>query len=60
MELLDAKRNLQRARRLLSTGYEGSRDLLGITGMVADLAGDLYDELERKHRPRRRRLVAEC
>ena len=58
--LFDAQKSLQRARRLLSTGYEGSRDLLGSTGMVADLAGDLYDELERKHRPRRRRRVAEC
>lgn len=57
--LLDASRNLQKARRLLSTGYEGSREFLGITGAVADLAGDLYDEIERKHRPRRRR-VAEC
>ena len=58
--LLDAKGSLQKAHRLLSTGYEGSRDLLGITGTVADLAGDLYDEIERKHRPRRRRRVAEC
>ena len=58
--LLDAEKNLQKARRLLSTGYEGSRDLLGITGTVADLAGDLYDEVERKHRPRRRRRFAEC
>ena len=58
--LLDASRNLQKARRLLSTGYEGSRELLGITGTVADLAGDLYDEIERKHRPRRRTRVAEC
>ncbi|MDE0449597.1 MAG: hypothetical protein OXH96_23245 [Spirochaetaceae bacterium] len=58
--LLDAKGSLQKAHRLLSTGYEGSRDLLGITGTVADLAGDLYGEIERKHRPRRRRRVAEC
>ena len=58
--LLDAERDLQKARRLLSTGYAGSRDLLGITGTIADLAGDLYDEVERKHRPRRRRRFAEC
>ena len=58
--LLDAERDLQKARRLLSTGYAGSRDLLGITGTIADLAGDLYDEIERKHRPRRRRPVADC
>lgn len=58
--LLDANRNLQKARRLISTGYEGSRELLGITGTVADLAGDLYDEIERKHRPQRRRRVTEC
>ena len=57
--LLDANRNLQKARRLFSTGYEGSRDLLGITGTVADLAGDVYDEIARKQRPRRRRPVAE-
>ena len=57
--LLAAKRNLQKARGLLSTGYGGSQELLRITGTVTDLAYDLYEEMERKHKPRKRRRIAE-
>lgn len=57
-ELLAAKRNLQKARGLLSTGYEGSQELLRITGTIADLAYDLYEEMERKYKPRQRRRIA--
>ena len=53
--LLASKRSLQKARGLLSTGYQGSIDLLRIAGSVADLALDLYEEMERKGKPRKSR-----
>ena len=50
-----AKRNLEKAHSLLSTGYGGSQQLLTVAGDVADLAYDLHAEMERKSSPRRRR-----
>ena len=50
-----AKRNLEKAHSLLSTGYDGSQQLLTVADDVADLAHDLYSEMERKSSPRRRR-----
>lgn len=55
-----AKRELERARSLLTTGYDGSPQLLAVAGDVADLADDLYREMESKSRPRRRRRTAEA
>ena len=46
--LLASKRNLERARGMLSTGYDGSEDLLGNAKEVATLADDLYREMYRK------------
>ena len=54
-EALMAKQNLEKARSMLSTGYDGSKELLGIAGAVADPADDLHTEMERKSRPGRRR-----
>lgn len=56
--LVEAKRNLERARGTLSSGYDGSRALLGVAAAVADLAYDLHEEMERKSKPKRRRLAA--
>ena len=53
--LVGAKQSLERARGALSTGYDGSKALLGVASAVADLAYDLYEEIERKSAPRRRR-----
>ena len=50
-----AKRDLEKARSMLSTGYDGSPKLLAVAEDVADLAEDLYAEMERKSSPRRRR-----
>ena len=47
-ELLASKRSLVKARGLLSEGYDGSQELLRIAGSVANLADDLYDEMQRK------------
>ena len=50
-----AKRELEKARGLVSTGYDGSDQLLTVADDVAELASDLYDEMYRKNRPRMRR-----
>ena len=52
--LLESKRSLEKARSLLTTGYFGSRNLLSIADNVADLAYDLYTEMQRKSSPRKR------
>ena len=57
--LLASKRNLEKARGLLSTGYDGSEELLRIAGAVANLADDLYDEMERKHNPSKKTRLTE-
>ena len=57
--LLASKRELQKARGLLSTGYDGSKELLSIAIAVADLADDLCQEMSRKSGPRKKRRIAE-
>lgn len=57
--LLASKRNLERARSLLSTGYDGSEELLRRADEVAILADDLYREMSRKRNPDRQRRTAE-
>lgn len=44
--LLATKRTLQKARAHLTTGYEGEENLLKVAGSVANLADDLYREME--------------
>ena len=46
--LLSAKRSLQKARGFLTTGFDESEDILKVAGTVADLADDIYCEMERK------------
>ena len=53
--LVAAKQNLEKARGILSTGYDGSKDLLRVAAAAADLAYDLYEEMERKGRSKRGR-----
>ena len=50
-----AKRSLEKAHSMLSIGYDGSPQLLVVAEDVADLADDLYAEMERKSSPRRKR-----
>lgn len=57
--LLRAKRELIRARATLTTGYDASEELLKIAGDVANLADDVYQEMERKQRPSRTRRSTE-
>lgn len=51
--LLAAKRSLQKARAHLTTGYKGEENLLKVAGSVANLADDLYGEMDRLHRKSR-------
>ena len=53
--LHEAKRNLQKAHSLLSTGYDGSEVLLTVAGDISNLAYDLFEEMSRKRSRRRRR-----
>ena len=53
--LFASKRELEKARSMLSTGYNGSEKLLRIADEIAELADDLHKEMERKQRSRRRK-----
>ncbi len=57
--LFNAKQQLQTARGMLSTGYDNSGETLKIAGTVANLADDLYREMERKHNPGKKQRIAE-
>ena len=57
--LLASKRNLEKARALLSTGYDGSEELLKHAGEVATLAYDLHQEMLRKKESNNRRHSVE-
>ena len=57
--LLASKRNLQKARSLLSTGYDDSEELLRTAGTVLTLAEDLYREMDRKRNPFRMKRLTE-
>ena len=57
--LLASKRDLQRAKGMVSTGYDGSNELLRIAGTVAELADDLYDEMSRKRTKDRKQRITE-
>ncbi|MBS1767711.1 MAG: ParB N-terminal domain-containing protein [Acidobacteria bacterium] len=49
--LLAAKRELTTARAHLTTGYDKSEALLRIAGSIAEMADDIYTEMDRKHNP---------
>ena len=57
--LLKAKRELVRARANLTEGYDNSEDLLRIAGSVAELAEDIYEEMERKRTPPKKQRLTE-
>jgi hypothetical protein len=57
--LLKAKRELTRARANLTAGYDDSDELLRIAGTVAELADDVYSEMERKRNPTKKKRMTE-
>jgi len=54
--LFASKRHLERAHSKLSTGYDGSQELLRVVGAIAQLADDLHAEMHHKISPRRKRM----
>ena len=50
-----SKRELEKSKSLVSTGYDGSDQLLTVADDVVELATDLYDEMYKKNSPRRNR-----
>ena len=56
--LVDAKQKLQKVQGLISSGYDGSLEPLRISGTVANIADDLYAEMERRHRRTGKRRYA--
>ena len=57
--LLAAREQLQKAHSMLSEGYDGSEELLRTAGTIANLAEDLYNEMDRKRNPTRRHRITE-
>jgi hypothetical protein len=55
--LLASKRGLTTARAHLTTGYDASEDLLGIVLSIAEIADDIYNEMERKRNSRKKRRI---
>jgi len=49
--LLAAKRELTTARATLTAGYDQSEALLRIAGTIANIADDIYTEMDRKRTP---------
>lgn len=54
--LLAAKRELTTARGNLTTGYDKSEALLRIAGSIAEMADDIYSEMERKMNPKEKKV----
>ena len=57
--LSNAKLALQHARGFLTEGFDRSDTLLRLAGTIADLADDIYEEMERMNSGRRRRRKTE-
>lgn len=53
--LLAAKRELTTARAVLSSGYDNSQELLKVAGSIANMADDMYIEMERKANPQQKK-----
>jgi hypothetical protein len=52
--LIRAKESLQKARGTQTSGDDGSKDLFALGEDIAELANDLFDEMDRKRRKPRR------
>ena len=53
--IISSKRSLEKARGLLTTGYDGSKELLMRAEEIVMLADDLYTEMFRKSKTQKRR-----
>lgn len=57
--LLAAKRDLTTARGHLTAGYDRSEALLRIAGTIAEIADDIYNEMDRKRNPGKKPRLTE-
>jgi hypothetical protein len=57
--LLAAKRELTTVRAYLTSGYDKTEVLLRLAGTVAEMAEDIYREMERKHNPEMKKRLTE-
>jgi len=57
--LLAGKRELTTARGNLTAGYDKSEALLRIAGTIAEIADDIYIEMERKRNPAKKKRITE-
>ena len=58
-DLSNAKLALRHARGFLTEGFDRSGTLLRLAGTIADLADDIYAEMERMNSGQRRRRQTE-
>lgn len=58
--LVVAKQKLEEAHSKLSIGYDGSEELIRTAGTVANLADDLYEQMERKRNGRPKSRLSEA
>jgi hypothetical protein len=56
---LAGKRELTTARGHLTSGYDKSEALLRIAGTIAEIADDIYNEMERKLNPSKKKRMTE-
>lgn len=57
--LVLAKQSLLKARGLVSTGYDGSKEPIRIAGTVATIADHLYEDMERRRGIQKKRQYTE-
>lgn len=57
--LLAAKRDLTTASAHLTAGYDKSEALLRIAGTIAEIADDIYNEMDRKRNPGKKQRLTE-
>ena len=57
--LLRAKRELQRAKAHVATGYDCSEGLLRTAGTVATMADSIYNEMDRMRNPDKKARITE-
>lgn len=58
--LVAAKQKLQKARGLVSTGYDGSKEPIQIAGTAATIADHLYEDMERRRGVGKKRQYTEA
>lgn len=58
-ELFSAKASLIKAKGLVSQGYDGTESLLRLAGSIAEIADDLYEDMDRKRTKQPKKRLTE-